>query len=91
MSLLVLSIFGCGCLTFPTRLNFDLMAIMCRAGNCSKKEKMQIQKRGNDLAQGELILASVSKMRSNRISISLSAVACRKMDGVQSVVHMGFN
>lgn len=64
------------------------MAIMCRAGNFS--EKMQIQK-GNDLAQGELMLASVSKIRSNRTGISLSPVACRKMDGVQSVVHMGFN
>ncbi len=58
-----------------------------------KKKNMQIEtgKKKKDLAQGELILASVSKIRSNRTHVSPLPAACRKMDGVQSVVHMGFN
>lgn len=74
----------------------DLMAIICRARDCSKKQKRHKLKR--EKGQGEFILPSPTRKKktenkSDQITytVSLSAVACRKMDGVQSVVHIGFN
>lgn len=56
-----------------------------------RKDEVQIQK-GNDLVQGELILGiGCRELDQIACTFSLSALARRKMDGVQSVVHMGFN
>lgn len=74
----------------------DLMAIICRARDCLKKtEETQTQKRKGSRWVNPAITYQKKKTenKSDQITytFSLSAVACRKMDGVQSVVHMGFN